>query len=113
MRHVRSLIEDFGHSQIPDLNAIVFVQKHVDRFYVSVKYFVVVQVKDPKAHFNEVLPDDFLVEGSAHLFLYVHAQVSILAKLHDDVDLFILHKRIVHLHYVLKVELLHQNRFLF
>ena len=113
MRHVRSLIEDFGHSQIPDLNAVVFVQKHVDRFYVSVKYFVVVQVKDPKAHFNEVLPDDFLVEGSAHLFLYVHAQVSILAELHDDVDLFILHKRIVHLHDVLKVELLHQNRFLF
>lgn len=103
--HVRRLIEQFGDSQVSDLDFIVLTQKHVDSFDVTVEDFVSVQVIQAETHLNEELPDLGLVKSPPHLRLEVLAQVSIFAVFHDDDDVISTEVAVVVLADVLAVDL--------
>jgi len=47
---------------------------------------VSVEVLESLAHLNEKLPNPALGQGSAHLALEVQAEITVLTKLHDDVN---------------------------
>lgn len=42
--HVLCLVEQLGHTQIPDFDLVIFAQKHIDGLDISMQYFVGVQV---------------------------------------------------------------------
>lgn len=62
---------------------------------------VLVKISQSKAHFNEELPNFFLLQWTIHLLLQVLANVSILTVFHDDVYRVSENKGIIVLDYVL------------
>lgn len=72
-----------------------------------------VQVMHAKCNLNEELPDYILTQVLRLLLLQERVQVSVLAELHDDVDLcVVLHEGIVVLHDVGAVHYGHYVNFL-
>ena len=81
IRHFQRCLKLLGDAQIPNLYYVIFRQKHVDCFNVSVKNLVCVKVMNAEAHLNKELPNSALWQCAAlHLFK-VLPEVAVLAQI--------------------------------
>ena len=95
---IRSLIQHLRHTEVPNLDLVLFGQEHVYGLDVSVQNLVSVQVLNAEAHLKEESPYGLLRQALPHLPLQVQAKVAILAVLHDDVNVVLLSEGIMILH---------------
>ena len=95
MSHVLSLIQKLSHTEISNLDLVVFAQEHVDRFNISMQDLICMKVPQPKTHLYEKLPQLAFIQWPSHLLFQILAEITIFAVFHDDVDRIFFHKRIV------------------
>ena len=95
MSHVLSLIQKFSHTEISNLDLVVFAQEHVDRFNISMQDLICMKVPQSKTHLYEKLPQLAFIQRPSHLLFQILAEITIFAVFHDDVDRIFFHKRIV------------------
>ena len=97
MGHVVRLIQFAGNTKISNLYIVILGQEHVDGLDITVQNAVSVQVLDAETHFDEKLPDPLLGQLPALLLLQMHAEVTVFAEFHYDVDFLVGSKGVVHL----------------
>ena len=110
MGEVRCLRQQFGDPEIPYLDLVVPREEHVDRLDVSMEDLVRVEVLEAETHLKEELPDVLLREHLAHLALEELTEISLLAELHNDVDVTLLSEGVIVLDYVGAVDARQNSR---
>lgn len=78
--------EHFGDPEVSDFDFFVFIHEDVEGFDIPVQNFVLVDVLESNADFDEEPPDFVLLQGPLVLHFEIVVEIAIVAVLHDDVE---------------------------
>ena len=86
MGHIFSLVELFCNSEIANFDLVVFSQKDVHGFNITMQNAEIVQIIESEAYFDEQSPNRVFIERLFVLRFDVLLEVTALAELHHNID---------------------------
>lgn len=98
----QALLHELGAAEVPNLDVVFRGQENILGLDVSVEDTARVELLQAFTHLNEVRPNHFFANGSVGCGVLLHLPVDVASfrKLHDDVEIVTLNKRIAVAHNV-------------